>query len=193
MSRRPDDSYEDLLGLWSDLEAALSVLLSAPLQVQGFLVKLQQIDLWLQELIAHDSDAALYLMFQRACSSTVGYSASHALVCACLCHVLARELRLNETEHRTLVRGALTMNIGMNALQDELALQREPLTPPSSRPCSAIRCKARPCWRVCSSTTRCGWNWWPDTMKPCPSSPWPHCPRCSAWCASWARWTATRP
>ena len=38
MSRRPDDSYEDLLGLWSDLEAALSVLLSAPLQVQGFLV-----------------------------------------------------------------------------------------------------------------------------------------------------------
>ena len=105
------------------------MLLSAPLQVQGFLVKLQQIDLWLQELIAHDSDAALYLMFQRACSSTVGYSASHALVCACLCHVLARELRLNETEHRTLVRGALTMNIGMNALQDELALQREPLTP----------------------------------------------------------------
>jgi HD-GYP domain-containing protein (c-di-GMP phosphodiesterase class II) len=129
MNRRPDDSYEDLLGLWSDLEAALSVLLSAPLQVQGLLVKLQQIDLWLQELIAHDSDAALYLMFQRACSSTVGYSASHALVCACLCHVLGRELRLDANEQLTLVRGALTMNIGMNALQDELALQREPLTP----------------------------------------------------------------
>ena len=46
-------------------------------------------------------------MFQRACSSTVGYSASHALVCACLCHVLARELRLDESEHRTLVYGCL--------------------------------------------------------------------------------------
>lgn len=127
-SSLPHESYEDLLGLWSDLEAALSVLLSAPLRVQGFLDKLQQIDHWLRELIAHDTDAALYLMFQRACSSTVGYGTAHALVCACLCHVLGRELRLPATEQQTLVRGALTMNIGMNALQDELALQREPLT-----------------------------------------------------------------
>jgi hypothetical protein len=128
MSHQADDSYEDLLGLWSDLEAALSILLSAPLHVQGFQSKLQQIDAWLQELIAHDTDAALYLMFQRACSSTVGYGAAHALVCACLCHVLGRELRLAPAEHQALVRGALTMNIGMNTLQDELALQREPLS-----------------------------------------------------------------
>ncbi|WP_280190150.1 HD-GYP domain-containing protein [Delftia sp. PS-11] len=129
MSQPHHDSYEDLLGLWSDLEAALSVLLSAPLRVQDFLAKLEQTERWLQELIAHDTDAALYLMFQRACSSTVGYGAAHALVCACLCYVLGRELGLPAAEHQALVRGALTMNIGMNALQDELALQREPLTP----------------------------------------------------------------
>ncbi|CAM4171150.1 phosphodiesterase [Comamonas aquatilis] len=123
-----NDPYEDLLGLWSDLEAALSVLLSGPLQISDFPGKLHQLDLWLQDLITQNSDAALYLMFQRAASSTVGYSASHALVCASLCDVLARELRLEETERRVLVRAALTMNIGMNALQDQLAEQREPLS-----------------------------------------------------------------
>ncbi len=128
MSSLSHDSYEDLLGLWSDLEAALALLLSHPLRVQGFLAKLQQIDQWLQELITHDTDAALYLMFQRAGSSTVGYSCAHALVCACLCQVLGRALQLPDTERQTLVRGALTMNIGMNALQDALALQREPLS-----------------------------------------------------------------
>ncbi len=105
------------------------MLLSAPLSVQGFELKLRQIDHWLQELLAQDTDAALYLMFQRASFSTVGYSASHAMVCACLCHVLAQELGLGLREHQVLALGALTMNIGMSALQDELALQREPLSP----------------------------------------------------------------
>lgn len=123
-----NDPYEDLLGLWSDLEAALSALLSMPLHISDFPGKLHQLDLWLQDLITQNSDAALYLMFQRAASSTVGYSASHALVCASLCDVLARELRLQAPERRVLVRAALTMNIGMNALQDRLAEQREALS-----------------------------------------------------------------
>lgn len=123
-----DEPYEDLLGLWSDLEAALSLLLSQPQRIAGFAGKLQQLDRWLQDLIAHDTDAALYLMFQRAASSTVGYSASHALVCASLCHVLAQALRLDRGERQILVLAALTMNIGMNALQDLLAEQREPLS-----------------------------------------------------------------
>lgn len=122
----PDESeYEDLLGLWSDLEAALSVMLSRPLQVQDFAGKLRQFDAWLQDLVAHDDDAALYLMFQLASTSTVGYSASHALVCATLCHILAQALRLPALERDSLVRAALTMNIGMTALQDQLAVQRE--------------------------------------------------------------------
>jgi hypothetical protein len=128
-----DEPYEDLLGLWSDLEAALSLLLSEPRRITGFAGKLQQLDRWLQDLIAHDTDAALYLMFQRAASSTVGYSASHALVCASLCHVLAQALRLDRGERQILVLSALTMNIGMNALQDRLAEQREPLSSAQSQ------------------------------------------------------------
>ena len=121
--------YEDLLGLWADLESALSVLLANPNQVRGFSAKVRQLDAWLQELVAHDFDAALYLMFQLAATSTAGYSASHALVCATLCHLMALELALPGHERNALVRAALTMNISMTALQDELTDQREKPTP----------------------------------------------------------------
>lgn len=124
-NQRTEGEYEDLLSLWSDLESALSVLLSRPLQVQDFSAKVRQFDGWLQDLVAHDIDAALYLMFQLASTSTVGYSASHALVCGTLCHIMAIELQLPQRERDSLVRAALTMNIGMTGLQDELAEQRE--------------------------------------------------------------------
>ncbi|MDE2415996.1 MAG: phosphodiesterase [Comamonadaceae bacterium] len=124
-----DSEYEDLLGQWSDLESALSVLLTRPHSVQDFSPKLRQCDRWLQDLVAHDIDAALYLMFQLASTSSVGYSASHALVCATLCHILAPEFGLPQSERNSLVRAAFTMNIGMTALQDLLAQQREPLSP----------------------------------------------------------------
>ncbi|SDD90128.1 hypothetical protein SAMN05192589_11077 [Paracidovorax valerianellae] len=128
-SEPTDSEYEDLLGLWSDLESALSVLLSRPMQVHDFPAKVRQCDRWLQDLVAHDIDAALYLMFQLAATSTVGYSASHALVCGTLCHILAQELQLPSLERDSLVRAAITMNIGMTALQDELAGQRERPSP----------------------------------------------------------------
>ena len=131
-----EGEYEDLLSLWSDLEAALSVLLSRPLQVQDFATKVRQFDGWLKDLVAHDIDAALYLMFQLASTSSVGYSASHALVCGTLCHIMAQELHLPQRERDSLVRAALTMNIGMTRLQDELAEQRER---PSAAQQEAIR------------------------------------------------------
>ncbi|WP_313079665.1 HD domain-containing phosphohydrolase [Pulveribacter sp.] len=125
----PDSEYEDLLGQWSDLEALACTLLARPADVQGLPAKLRQCDRWLADLVAHDIDAALYLMFQLATTSTVGYSGSHALVCAALCHILAGELSLPAHERASLVGAAFTMNIGMTALQDQLAAQREPLTP----------------------------------------------------------------
>ncbi|MGD9774952.1 HD-GYP domain-containing protein [Diaphorobacter sp.] len=123
-----DTEYEDLLGQWSDLESALSILLLRPLSVTDFPAKVRQCDRWLQGLVTHDIDAALYLMFQLASTSTAGYSASHALVCGTLCHIMALDAGLPAHERDSLVRAAFTMNIGMTALQDELALQREPLT-----------------------------------------------------------------
>jgi len=68
-------------------------------------------------------------MFQLAGTSTVGYSTSHALVCATLCHILAQDFALSTSERDALVLSAFTMNIGMTALQNQLALQRERPSP----------------------------------------------------------------
>ena len=124
-----DEEYEDLLSLWADLEAALSVLLARPEQVRDFPAKVRQFDHWLQDLVSHDIDASLYLMFQLAGLSSVGYSASHALVCATLCHIMALQFQLKGHERNALVRAAFTMNISMTAMQDELAEQREKPSP----------------------------------------------------------------
>ncbi|BCO28096.1 hypothetical protein MIZ03_2992 [Rhodoferax lithotrophicus] len=122
---RTEDDYEDLLGQWSDLEASLGVILAYPNSAQEFEARLYQYGRWMQDLIAHDAHLALYLLFQLAIQSPVGYSASHALVCAVLCHLIGPELALNQHECNSLELAAFTMNIAMTHMQDQLATQVE--------------------------------------------------------------------
>jgi HD-GYP domain-containing protein (c-di-GMP phosphodiesterase class II) len=130
VSVQDETEYEDLLGLWSDLEAGLGVLLSSPQSVQEFEQRIWQYDRWMQTLLVRDADVGLYLLFQLATNSSAGYSTSHALVCAVLCHLIATELKLQPKERDSLVHAALTMNIAMTELQDQLALQTEKLSAP---------------------------------------------------------------
>ena len=125
MNVQNESEYEDLLSLWSDLEAGLAIILGNPASVQEFQQRVWQYDRWMQALLQRDADVGLYLLFQLATNSPVGYSASHALVCAVLCHLIAVELNLVQDERDRLVHAALTMNIGMTALQDELANQMD--------------------------------------------------------------------
>jgi HD-GYP domain-containing protein (c-di-GMP phosphodiesterase class II) len=118
-----EDEYEDFLGLWSDLESGLGLVLSHPGSVQEFRQRIFQYDRWMQDLLTHDADVGLYLLFQLAINSPVGYSASHALVCAVLCHLISANFALPQAERDSLVCAALTMNIAMTTLQDELATQ----------------------------------------------------------------------
>jgi HD-GYP domain-containing protein (c-di-GMP phosphodiesterase class II) len=122
---KSEDEYEDLLGQWSDLEAGLAIILGQPECAQEFEQRLYQYDRWMQELVQRDTDLALYLLFQLAVQSRAGYSTSHALMCAVLCQVLIPEFALPQNERNCLVRAALTMNIAMTVLQDELAKQIE--------------------------------------------------------------------
>jgi len=125
-----ESEYEDLLGLWSDLESGLGIMLGSPLSVQEFEQRVWQYDRWMQNLLERDADVGLYLLFQLSTNSSVGYSTSHALVCAVLSHLIARELKLDTGERNSLVHAALTMNIGMTELQDQPALQTEKLSGP---------------------------------------------------------------
>ncbi|THT99932.1 phosphodiesterase [Lampropedia puyangensis] len=120
-----EQGYERLVSAWSDLESSLQTALHYPQQVNGFEQKIIDIRRWLNDLIAQDSDTALYLMFQVAATSTAGYSTSHALVCATLCQLVGQALNLSDFERKTLVHSALTMNVGMTEQQDRLAIQAE--------------------------------------------------------------------
>jgi len=126
---KSENEYEDLLGQWSDLESGLGVILSNPANTQQFAHRVVQYDRWMQGLLQRDPDVGLYLLFQLASNSPVGYSASHSLVSAVLCHLIAGELNLPGKERDSLVRAALTMNVAMTALQDLLANQAERPTP----------------------------------------------------------------
>ncbi|MBT9505716.1 HD domain-containing phosphohydrolase [Rhodoferax sp.] len=139
MSVQSENEYEDLLGLWSDLESGVGIILGSPASIQEFEQRVWQYDRWMQALLKRDTDVGLYLLFQLATNSPVGYSASHALVCAVLCHLIGVELKLPVNERDSLVHAALTMNIAMTALQDQLAGQVEK---PSAEQQSAIRAHA---------------------------------------------------
>jgi hypothetical protein len=129
MRVRDENEYDDLLAEWSDLESGLGIILGSPENTQQFAHRVLQYDRWMQGLLQRDPDVGLYLLFQLASNSPVGYSASHALVCAVLCHLIASELVLPVRERDSLVRAALTMNIAMTRMQDELATQTERPTP----------------------------------------------------------------
>ncbi|MDH4449476.1 MAG: phosphodiesterase [Rhodoferax sp.] len=125
MNPQTDHAYEELLGQWSDLESGLGTLLLHPEAAQQFPHRVLQYDRWMQGLMHRDPDVGLYLLFQLAGNSPVGYSASHSLVCAVLCHLVAAEMRLAPAERNSLVHAALTMNVSMTLLQDRLATQTE--------------------------------------------------------------------
>ncbi|APW40584.1 phosphodiesterase [Rhodoferax koreense] len=124
-----DADYEDLLSLWADLESGLAMVLGNPLIIPDFERKLRQYDRWMQDLLRQDTDTGLYLLFQLATNASVGYSALHALVSAVICHLTAAELQLPREERDSLVLAAMTMNIAMTRLQDELAAQAEKPNP----------------------------------------------------------------
>lgn len=129
MAPGSQNDYEDLLAQWSDLESGLGIILTSPESSQQFSYRVLQYDRWMQGLLQRDPDVGLYLLFQLASNSPVGYSASHSLVCAVLCHLIAAELVLAAKERDSLVRAALTMNIAMTAMQDKLANQAERPSP----------------------------------------------------------------
>jgi len=129
MPVKDNNEYEDLLADWADLESGLGIILGNPENTQQFVHRVVQYDRWMQSLVQRDPDAGLYLLFQLASNSPVGYSASHALVCSVLCHLIAAELALPPKERDSLVRAAITMNVAMTRMQDVLANQTDKPTP----------------------------------------------------------------
>lgn len=90
--------------------------------------RVQLIDDDLLALVDGDTDGSLLLLIQTVSSDLSKYSATHALLVAAVCELAARRLSDWPSEWRTPLRqAALTMNISITELQDQLALQDHPI------------------------------------------------------------------
>lgn len=117
--RRPADP----LAAWQGLALRAGALLHDP-PPQEFVPRLQRLDQDVQDLLQSDPDAGLLVLLQNATGEVHQYSVNHALLVSVVCELAARELPDWPVEWRAPLRwAALTMNIAMTSLQDQLALQ----------------------------------------------------------------------
>ena len=121
-------SVDDLLDGWQGISLRAGALLRDPAAPQ-FLAAAARVDDDITGLLAQESERTLLLMIHGAGASAERYSVSHALMVTVVCELAARFLPDYTPEVRRSLRlAALTMNIGMTRLQDQLALQNSPLT-----------------------------------------------------------------
>ena len=84
----------------------------------------------LNTYLLKNTDGALLALMQMSAEETRYYCATHSMLTSVICMTVAREtLRWPENRVLPLGRAALSMNIGMAQLQDDLAQQNTPLTP----------------------------------------------------------------
>lgn len=115
---------------WADLHAALHAWLHRPVEAASpeRLDRLERIADAVTDASERAFDTALLVLVQRLFDPVLPYSASHALLCGLLCDHVGRAAKLPPAELHAVVRAALTMNMGMARLHDELARQSAPPT-----------------------------------------------------------------
>jgi hypothetical protein len=118
---------------WPDLHASLTTLLHQGAQAQDFVTRLTQLEAKAQRLVAYRPDHALFMLVTLLQDRNLSYCAAHALLVATVCHLVAPVADVPEAERPSLFRAAITMNLGMARLQDDLARQAAALTDEQQR------------------------------------------------------------
>jgi HD-GYP domain-containing protein (c-di-GMP phosphodiesterase class II) len=114
---------------WREWQLGLTQLLRTP-SVADFAQRFEDLFSALNAYLLKNPDGALLALMQMSAEETRYYSATHAMLSSVICMTVAREtLRWPENRVLPLGRAALSMNVGMAQLQDELAQQSTPLTP----------------------------------------------------------------
>jgi HD-GYP domain-containing protein (c-di-GMP phosphodiesterase class II) len=114
-------------GGWLDLQQALRGILYQGGLGLNPLERLKGIEERVLTLLQKDTDASLFALFQALADSSLGYCATHALLCAVVCELTATKLGLPGPQRKPLIAAALTMNLGMAREQDVLARQEAPI------------------------------------------------------------------
>ena len=112
-----------LQGGWLDLQEVLrGILYQGGLAINP-LPRLEEIEKKAFGLLQEDADDSLFCLFQALADNALGYCATHALLCAAICALTGPKLGLESLRLHSLVRAAVTMNIGMAREQDRLSRQ----------------------------------------------------------------------
>ena len=113
---------------WHELQLLATQLLRAPNAVD-FVSRFQVLTDELARYSEQAPDTTLLALIYLSAQETHMYSATHAMLASCVCMVVAREmLRWPHARVRQMGQAAVAMNIAMTELQDQLAVQTEPLT-----------------------------------------------------------------
>ncbi len=118
-----------LVQQWGDLESKLGGVLASVKTANDFAQRIEQLERGIATLLQQDANGSQFYLFNRSVTHFGGYSALHSLLCAALAGSLAPIFALSEAQQRSLVCAALTMNVAMTYLQDQLALQKNAPSP----------------------------------------------------------------
>lgn len=113
---------------WAGLQSRLAAVLRDPTQ-PDFAERLMQVQVTLLAQLNSDSDDALLVLVYGTTQEFRDYSVSHALLVTVLAELAARHLPDWQAGWRTSLRcAALSMNVAMGPLQNQLATQDTPVT-----------------------------------------------------------------
>lgn len=114
---------------WLDLQFQANAL-TLELQPEYFAERLQRLSSQLQRHCRETPDGTLFALMYLTASDPRMYSATHGMLVAAMSNLAAREvLKWPDNELDLLFKAALTMNLGMAQLQDQLAVQKDPPNP----------------------------------------------------------------
>lgn len=114
---------------WLDLQVQCNAILRGvnPGQLSE---RLERLHGQLNRHARRSPDGTLFALIQLSATEVRMYSATHAMLVSVMCGLAAREvLKWSIELETTLCKAALTMNLGMTALQDKLAQQIEAPSP----------------------------------------------------------------
>ena len=113
---------------WLDMQSRANALMRDPRSLR-FMFRLDKLQRDLSRMLRSNPDTVLFALIHLTASETRFYSATHAMLVSVVCMLAARTvLQWPEDRVNSLGLAALTMNISMTELQDQLAQQSLPLS-----------------------------------------------------------------
>lgn len=110
---------------WLDLQVQANALLR-DIHANQFMERLDRLIGQLDRFSRRNPDGTLFALIHLSATEVKMYSATHAMLVSVMCGLAAREVLKWPVEQEALLcKAALTMNLGMTALQDQLTKQVE--------------------------------------------------------------------